>query len=105
VKRQRCPTCKRLERRSTQANARYWMLLHRISESIKPNGAAYSADTWHQWAKSKFLGCDEFRLPNGQTLTVPKSSADLDTAEFNEFQTAVEAWAAERDVFLEDMAA
>jgi hypothetical protein len=75
-----------------------------MSEKLKPAGEHYSPETWHQWAKSRFLGCDEFSLPNGKTLTIPKSSANLDVAEFNEFMEEVEAWAAERDVYLEDMA-
>lgn len=105
MKRQRCPTCKRLERRSTQANARYWLLLHEIAENVKPDKQAYSADSWHTYFKSKFLGCDEVKLPGGKVFQIPRSSADLDTGEFNDFQTQVEAWAAERDVYLQDLAA
>ena len=105
MKRQRCPVCKRLERRSTQANARYWLLLHEIAENVKPAGQAYSAETWHTFFKSKYLGCEEVKLPNGKVFQIPRSSADLDTAEFADFQTQVEAWAAERDVYLQDLAA
>jgi hypothetical protein len=105
TKRQRCPTCKRLEQRSTQANARYWLLLHEIATNLKPQGNVYSAEQWHTYFKSRFLGCDEVTMPNGKALQIPRSSADLDTSEFNDYQTQVEAWAAERDVFLADMAA
>lgn len=81
------------------------MLLHLMSEKIKPNGELFSVETWHTWAKSRFLGCDEVKMPNSKTLLIPKSSADLDTAEFSDFMTAVEAFANERGVWLEDIAA
>jgi hypothetical protein len=105
MKRKRCLTCGRLEKRSTQANARYWLLLHQIAENVKPNGQAFGTEQWHTYFKSRFLGCDEVAMPNGKALQIPRSSADLDTGEFNEYQTQVEAWAAERDVFLADMPA
>lgn len=66
-------------------------------------GQTFSAETWHQYAKSKWIGCDDMKLPNGKTLTVPKSSADLDTAAFGDYMTAVESWAAELGVYLDDM--
>jgi hypothetical protein len=90
-------------KRSHQANARYWLLLHQISENVKPSGKTYGAETWHCWAKSKWLGVDEHKLPNGKTMQIPKSSADLDTAEFNDYMTAVETWAGERGVWLADI--
>ncbi len=105
MKRKRCPSCGRLEKRSTQANARYWLLLHQIAENVKPNGQAFSTEAWHTYMKSRFLGCEEVAMPNGKALQIPRSSADLDTSEFNEYQTQVEVWAGERDVFLADLAA
>ena len=97
----RCPTCGRRRTRSTPANARYWLLLHTIAERLHPQGRTYSADQWHQYAKSRWLGCDEVPLPNGKVLTIPHSSARLDVAEFGEFMEKVEAWAADHGVFLD----
>ena len=105
MKPERCPTCKRRLKRNHDQNARYWALLHAIADKVRPGGNSYSAEQWHVYAKSRWLGCDDFILPNGKTLVIPRSTADLDVAAFNDFMTAVEAWAAERDVFLEDMAA
>ena len=99
----RCPTCKRRIKRSSEANRRYWAILHLLSERIKPRGNAHSAETWHLWCKSKFLGCTDHVLPSGKTMTIPNSTAELDTAAFNDYMTAVEAWANERGVYLEDM--
>jgi hypothetical protein len=105
MKRKRCPACGRLEKRSTQANARYWMLMHMIADNVKPEGKSYSVEAWHSYWKSKLLGCDEFTMPNGKTMVIPKSSADLEPGEFADYQTQVEAWAAERGVYLADLAA
>lgn|SRR5512135_2565897 len=105
MKPERCPTCHRLMKRSQPQNARYWALLHLLSEKIKPNGSVYSAEAWHHYCKSRWLGCDDIPLPNGKMLVMPRSSANLDVAEFNDYMTAIEAWAAERDVYLDDLAA
>lgn len=101
----RCPVCKRRKTRSTDANRRYWMLLHVIADKLRPEGQTYSADTWHEYMKQRFLGCEEVKLPNRKTLQLPRSSADLDVPAFADFMTQVEAWAAEHDVYLEDLAA
>ena len=74
-----------------------------MAESIRPRGQVFSAETFHLWAKSKFLGCVDHVLPSGKTLTIPNSTADLDTAAFNDYMTQVEAFANERGVYLEDM--
>ncbi len=101
----RCPACHRRFRRSNPQNARYWLLIHAIAEKVKPNGQEFGPETWHTWAKSKFLGCEEFRLPNGKTLLIPKSTTDLEVPEFADYMTQLEAWANEHKVWLEDIAA
>jgi hypothetical protein len=98
----RCPTCGRKHRRSNPANAKLWALLHEISDRVKPGGNSYSAEQWHTYFKSRYLGCDEVVLPNLKTLTIPRSSSALDVAEFGEYLDKIEAWAAERDVWLAD---
>ena len=99
----RCPTCRRRLVRSSEANRRYWALIHLMAERIKPKKQAYSAETWHTWAKSKWLGCVDVKLPNGETLIIPNSTADLDTAAFNDYMTQVEQWANQQNVYLEDV--
>ncbi len=98
----RCHTCKRLHKRSHQANARYWLLLHELAERLPVRGQSFSAEVWHRWAKSKWLGCVDYVLPSGKTYTEINSSAGLDVDEFNDYMTKVEAWAAERDIYLAD---
>ena len=99
----RCPTCHRRMTRSSPQNARYWLLLHAIADKLRPGGVAYSVEVWHSYCKSRFLGCEEHQLPNGKTLQIPHSTAVLDVAEFADFQTKVEAFAADHDVWLDDM--
>lgn len=100
---ERCPTCGRKHRRSNHANARYWLLLHTIAEKLQPKGESYSADIWHCWAKTRFIGADDVKLPNGKVIIQPRSTASLDVAEFNDYMTKLEAWAADHDVHLDEL--
>lgn len=99
----RCPKCHRKLKRSNQANSRYWLLLHLIADKVKPEGNQYSAETWHCWAKLKWLGGDDVKLPNGKVIVMPKSSADLDKSEFHDYAEKVELWAGERGVYLDEV--
>ena len=100
TKDKRCPACGRKEIRSTEANRRYWALLHAIAEKVKPEGKEYSAETFHLYFKQKLLGSVDVTLPNGKTIQVPQTTTALDTSQFHEFSTRVEVWANSRDVFL-----
>jgi hypothetical protein len=100
---ERCPTCKRRLKRSSEANRRYWLLLHTISDKLKPQNVQHSPEVWHHWAKMRFLGAEEIKLPNGKTLIMPHSSAELDKAEFQDYMEQLEAWAAEHDVYLDEL--
>lgn len=97
---ERCPTCHRRIRRGNPANARYWALLHECAEKLADG--QYSAEQMHTYYKSRFLGCDDVPMPNGKTLSIPRSSAELDAAEFSAYLDQVEADAAQRGVFLAD---
>ncbi len=99
----RCPTCGRKARRSSDQNRHYWMLIFAIADKLKPKGEQYSAETWHTYLKTRFLGADDVTLPNKKTLLIPKSTADLDKHEFAEYVTQVEAWCAEHDVYLDEL--
>jgi hypothetical protein len=93
-------------RRSNEANARYWALLHEISEKVKVNNKQqryYPVNVWHEYFKSRFIGCDEMMLPNRHSLILPISTTTLDKAQFGNYMTQVEAWAAERGIYLEDL--
>ena len=82
----------KLRTRTKPQNRRYWGrgVLAQIAEQAVVNGRLYSAESWHEHLKRKFLGVDE--LPNGEVIG--KSSKTLTTAEFCNFCEQVEAYAA-----------
>ena len=82
---------KRMKRTSRQ-NRRYWGkgVLAQIAEQAAPGGKQYAAETWHEFMKKKFIGLVE--LPDGSVIG--QSSRDLSTAQFSEFCSQVEAYAA-----------
>lgn len=98
----RCPKCGRPPKRSSQANRRYWELLHAISDGVKVNGEHFAAKVWHEYCKERFLGADEMRLPNGKSRLIVRSTADLEVPDFNDYMTRVEVWASERGVWLDE---
>lgn len=79
-------------KRTKAQNKRYWGqgVLAQVAGQAVVNGKQYDAETWHEMFKRLFIGVVE--LPNGEV--VGKSSAALTTAEFSEFCTRVEAYAA-----------
>jgi hypothetical protein len=82
----------KLRKRTSAQNRRYWGdgVLAQIAAQAAPSGRLYSAEAWHEQFKRQFIGVIE--LPNGQVIG--ESSAKLSTAEFSEFCTQVEAYAA-----------
>ena len=98
----RCPTCGRVPRRSTEANKRYWALLAELSEKYKPKNIQYSRQTWHIYFRERFLEANEIKLPNGKTRVIARSTTDLDKTEFSEYLDKVQVWCAKQGVWLED---
>lgn len=102
MKPDRCKACGRVKKRSTEANRRYWLILHLIADRLEPEGQKFSAETWHTYFKQRYLGVDEIRLPNKKVVLQPKSSAELDKDAFADYMMAVETWAQEHDVYLDE---
>ena len=98
----RCPTCHRKRTRTSAANSRYWLLLHLIADKVKPEGAAHSAEVWHEYFKQRFLGMDEFILPNKKVIRTQKSTAELETQGFSDYMSQVEIWAMDRDIYMDE---
>lgn len=89
-------------KRTKPQNRRYWGrgVLAQIAEQATVNGKLFSAEVWHEQMKRQFIGFEE--LPNGEIIG--KSSTGLSTAEFCDFCTQVEAFAAqELGVFFYDL--
>jgi hypothetical protein len=97
-----CPTCGRKSKRSTEANARYWALLHAISSGIKTADGYFNSEVWHKYFKAKYLGCTDIMLPNRKIISEPNSTSELDMSEFNDYMTKVEVFANDHGAYLEE---
>ncbi len=73
-----------------------------MSDKIKPLGVAYSPQQFHLYCRQRFLGATDFAMPNGKTMTMPNSTAELDVSEFQEYMQQVEALAADHGAYLEE---
>jgi len=80
------------KKRSSQANARLWEILTQISNA-KPGGADYPPEVWLEYYKDKFLKKSIVTI-NGNPKVVSGSSSHLNTQEFNDFMSEIEADAA-----------
>lgn len=76
------------ERRRVKANRRYWAILEEIADQTQ-----FTSDQLHEWFKRKFIGVREVKLPDGETLNLGLSSAELSVKEFTDYMTSVEAYA------------
>lgn len=79
-------------KRTKAQNRRYWGngVLAQVAAQAAINGRLYSTETWHEQFKRMFIGVEQ--LPNGEVIG--KSSTALSTAEFSDFCSQVEAYAA-----------
>lgn len=77
-------------KRSGEQNKRYWSILNEIAEQAYVGGQRFSADAWHEHFKRKLIGAED--LPGGGQIGI--STTSLGVAEFAEYMTKVEAYAA-----------
>lgn len=83
-------------KRSVEQNRRYWMLLREISSVAWVNGNQFSDETWHEFFKRTFIGCDEIAMPDGTTELRGISTTKLKVDEFGDYMLQIEQWAAEQ---------
>lgn len=76
-------------KRSDEQNKRYWVVLNEISAKAWVNGRQFSADAWHEFFKTKFIGYEE--TPDQRRIGI--STTTLAVAEFGEYMTRIEAYA------------
>lgn len=88
-------------KRSYEQNRRLWSLYNQIAEQVWLDGRRFSADMWHEYFKQQFIGCDERVLPNGEIQKIGLSTTQLNTQQMADYQTRIEAWAAEQGVIFE----
>lgn len=95
---------RREHRRSNEQNRRYWAILNEIA-ALDVQGRKYTAETWHEYFKGRFIGNEDIELPNGKTLLRPISTTTLDKIQFGEYMTQIEAWASQHGLLLFEDAA
>ena len=83
-------------KRSIDQNRRYWLLLREISAVAWLNGRQFSDETWHEFFKRTFIGCDEIAMPDGSTELRGISTTKLKVDEFGDYMLQIEQWAAEQ---------
>jgi len=72
--------------------------MHEIAEQVKTKNIEYSAQSWAEYFKQRFIGIDEVPMPNGKTLYIPRSTTDLSIDEFSDCILKIEVWASEHFV-------
>lgn len=83
-------------KRSIEQNKRYWLLLREIAATAWLNGRQFSDETWHEFFKRTFIGCDEIAMPDGTTELRGISTTRLKVDEFGDYMLQIEQWAAEQ---------
>ena len=81
-------------KRSHEQNKRLWAIYGELADKAWVNGRRYSAGTWHEYCKVKFLGFELKAMPDGTELKTPISTTTLNTAEMTDYQNRLQAWAA-----------
>lgn len=83
-------------KRSIDQNRRYWALLREIAAVAWVEGRLYPDEVWHEQFKRWFIGCDEVVMPDGTAEMRGISTTKLSIAEFGDYMTRIEQWAAEQ---------
>lgn len=100
---ERCPTCGQRKKRSNPQNARLHSLFTLLQDNVKAaDGQFHHLQWWKAMCKAQWLGFDEYRRPDGEAIQVLRSTSECDVAELNEFMSKVEAYCAQRGVWLDE---
>lgn len=100
---ERCQLCGQPKKRTLPQNARLHKLFTELAANVKAkDGLYHPALWWKAIMKAEWLGFDEYQKPNGETVYVLRSTANLNVEELNEFMEKVEHYAATRGIWLQD---
>jgi hypothetical protein len=79
------------QKRSNDANARYWALLTEIAEQVEVEGKCFAKEVWHEHYREQFAPKQE--SPSGKL--VPMSTSQMNKQQFADYMMAVEVHAAQ----------
>jgi hypothetical protein len=84
------------ERKRNEAQNRfYWgAVLRDISAQAWVDGKQFDKDTWHEYFARLYGVLDELTLPDGEIVTLRKSTTKMSVGEFSTYLNAVQAYAA-----------
>lgn len=88
------------KKRTTAQNRRYWAALREIAEQYRtPRGVQCTEEQLHEQFKRHLIGQEEVEdIFTGEIQLRPISTTKLNTTEFADYTTQVEAWAASEGV-------
>lgn len=88
-------------RRSVSANALYWKWLTQLADHFSRKGNKYTREDLHDVMRHKFLGSTEPRMVGNILIPAQiRSTKKLNTSEFCEYMTRIDAWALDQGVYL-----
>lgn len=82
-------------KRNEVQNRFYWgAVLRDISSQAWVNGKQFDKDTWHEFFARMYGVLDEVTLPDGEIVTLRKSTTRMSVGEFSTYLNAIQAYAA-----------
>lgn len=80
-------------RRSTRQNRALHALLGEIAEHLSTEHRRYDMETLKEYVRRRFIGTEEFTMPDGTRIERGLSTTLLSVQEFGELLDRVSAWA------------
>lgn len=82
-------------KRNEVQNRFYWgAVLRDISAQAWVDGKQFDKDTWHEYFARLYGVLDEVTLPDGEIVTLRKSTTKMSVGEFSTYLNAIQAYAA-----------
>ena len=98
----KCSVCGQMSKRTKMQNNLLWAIMRMIEEQLAVKGKHFGADCWLEYFKERYLGKEEFPLPNGKIITRTRGTSSLTKEEMSEFMLKIESWCGQHGVQLPD---
>lgn len=91
------------QQRTPKQNGMLHKLIEAIEEQVVIDGRRFDLETWKEQIRRKFIGTEEYVMPDGTRAERGMSTTGLNVAEFSKLIDDVRAWAInELNVHLDD---
>lgn len=81
------------DKRTIEQNKKLHAMIRDIAEQAWVSGRQHNEEEWKEYIRRRFIGVEDFHLPNGCRIERGISTTSLDIEEFAKLITMVEAWA------------